>query len=290
MKPHKPVMVAIATLAPIFFISAQSKSSSRPTIEQLAWAQEFLHSLYPQLSNANHSMTAETSVPYDKVVGSFSWLTLYVGEGFRYSVLGMRGGCMGDIVPPSPPLPPELKTPDSDQSKPNPEQRLPPDECQPGPIYPRQFLTTRFDFDQGGHLVRFGASGIAIQNVKANRELKYTPQMSDAEIAVAIKKSGAKYGPDDKAKFTANLPLKNLERFLGKLDLISVSFHPLSEDRAELPNWPDWTVRAKAIRKDGSTAEYRENFDYVTGDLIGLCAEPHCSDLESLEWLRSNKK
>jgi hypothetical protein len=244
---------------------------------QLVWTQQFLKMMYPKLNNGKYTMSVETSIPYDQPADSLSWMVLYVGEGFKHAVLRVQGGCSGSVVSSIPP---------PHESEKN-TKKVNVEDCRPGPVYPRQFLTAGFRFDQSGHLSSFTADGPAIQENDANKNLAYDAEMTDADIIAAIKRSGAKYGPDDKGELIRNLPLKELEHFLGKLELISVHFHPLRPDRANLPNWPDWTVKLRAARFDGTTAEYKMTVDHVTGDLTGLCTDPQCHDFESLEKLRS---
>jgi hypothetical protein len=98
--------------------------------------------------------------------------------------------------------------------------------------------------------------------------------MTDAEIAAELKRLGAKYGPDDKEQFVKDLPLKKLEPFLGKLEFVSVSFLPLSENRTELGSWPYWMVELLATQRDGTKLKYHLAFDHFKGDLLSLTTNP----------------
>jgi hypothetical protein len=94
--------------------------------------------------------------------------------------------------------------------------------------------------------------------------------MSDAEVAVALKKSGAKFGPMDKDEFVKSLPLAALKPFLGKLQVLTVGFSPLQKNRNNVATWPDWRVKTKAPRDDGTEETYELMFDQFRGDLISL--------------------
>ena len=191
---------------------------------------------------------------------------------------------MGGSLPPPQIIPPELREqgwaapPPSRASAQGKISALPPAEQvdSQGRIYAKQYLHTTFFFDGAAHLLSFGASGPAIEQSEANKNFHFDPKMTDSQIAAAIKQSGAKYGPDDKTQFIKDLPLRRLEPFLGSLELISITFLPLSSDRAELPNWPDWTVRVRAKREDGTTANYKLRFDHVNGALTSLCTGFTC--------------
>jgi hypothetical protein len=144
-------------------------------------------------------------------------------------------------------------------------------------MYPKQFLTTSLQFDKEGRLADFGADGPYINDRKAANEVyeivHANPKMSYAEIVATLKQHGTKYGPNDKEQFIKDLPLKQLEPFLGKLQIVSVGFHQIDKDPDPKPwvgVWPDWTVKAQATTKDGAKVPYELHFSHLNGSLIGL--------------------
>jgi len=69
----------------------------------------------------------------------------------------------------------------------------------------------------------------------------------------------------------ANLPLQRLERFFGKIKVVSAELRGLdthSNDRD--PYWPDWTVIAKGQRPDGHDVTITMYFEPFKGDLEAL--------------------
>ena len=236
----------------------------------IVWAQHFLRTLYPDLNGKKLVLSMESAAAYDEPATMLHWLTLYVGEGFKYSVIRHSGGCQYTITPPPVGWPQEWGPPPPPTLSPSPQD----ERCRQGLVYPKQFLTAGFRFDHAGRLINFGAEGSVINDNNADRKtvqaLQANPQMTDAELFVVMKEAGIKYGPDDKEQFTRDLPLKKLEPFLGKLRIVSVTFSPLGEQRQLLGSWPNWTVEATATQPDGTDIKYILSFDHLKGDLTGL--------------------
>jgi hypothetical protein len=89
-------------------------------------------------------------------------------------------------------------------------------------------LTSIFTFDtQNKVLIRFWAFGPLVRGRldEFEREVGKHPEWSDAEIAQALKKAGAKFGPDDRTELLRTLPLKDLEAVTGpgRLEAVSAS-------------------------------------------------------------------
>jgi hypothetical protein len=212
-------------------------------------AQEFLNALYPDLKGKWY-MSIEASQRNDEIADQISRaFRLYLGEAPKGAILGYVGGYTGAR----------------------------PENYQPGPIYPKQYLTCDFDFDGDGRLVSFDASGPAIG--KPNDAQKFDgfisshPEVSDLQATRALQEAGAKFGSWNKDKFMEHLPKKDLERFVGKLSITSAEF-PLPEDHV-LPNgWPLWTVIAEATGKSGTKLIYKMEFEPFKGDLTSLTTVP----------------
>ena len=88
-------------------------------------------------------------------------------------------------------------------------------------------------------------------------------------MVAALKNAGAKYGPGDKDQFIKDLPVQKLQRFLGKLQVLSVTFQPLSEDRFNAHIWPLWQVKAKADTGSGKLT-YEMTFEQFQGELLSV--------------------
>lgn len=270
----------------LFCLSATNLSvhcREHPSIQknEISWAEEFLRAVYPDLNGKKYGLTVETYSTYDPPRSPLQWLRLDVGEGPKEWLMGYSGGCTGTFTPP---LPWEQSEP-----RPNPQSAPSPAEqeqaqrkleklCPQGPIYPKQLLTAGFRFDTQGRLSSFTADGPFIDDREVGNKLyeivQAHPDMSEKEIIAALKSLGAKYGPDDKEQFTRDLPLNELQRFLGKLELISVTSGPLSADRAELSSWPLWIVTARTILSDNTSVTYEMSFNRLKGSIQTLRVLP----------------
>jgi hypothetical protein len=149
-------------------------------------------------------------------------------------------------------------------------------DCQPGPVHYKQVLSVHFDFNEQGRLFEFhilspGFRQLDQRNSFAEFVLSH-PELTYAELVRALKKAGAKYGPDDKEQFIKDLPIQKLERFLGKMQVISVNFQPLWPDRANADLWPLWDVKIRAS-KHGENLSYNLTFEQFEGELISLAIE-----------------
>jgi hypothetical protein len=253
---------------------------------EIVWAQEFLRALYPGLDGKKYTLTVETYLAYDQPGAPITWLRMDVGEGPKDWLKGYVSGCVNSVVEPpfhwpwpkelgpEPPAPPSLQPAVRQQS----EAKLPED-CKSGPMYPKQFLTAGFQFDKEGRLTNFGTGGAFVNDSRADNEVyefvHAHPQMTYPEIVATMKQHDTKYGPDDKEQFTKDLPLKQLEPFLGKLQIVSVGFHEMDKDPSPVPwtdRWllSDWTVKAQATTKDGAKVPYEMSFSHLNGYLTGI--------------------
>jgi hypothetical protein len=257
---------------------AHSKEPPPATRNEIGWAQEFLRASYPGLAGKNYALTVETYLAYDQPGENIERLRMDVGEGPKDWLKGYSGGCLYSITPTPLPWPKEL-----DPAPPPPQSVISPsprdERCKQGPVYPKQFLTAGFQFDKEGRLMDFAADGSFIDDRKAANEVyeivRAHPEMTYAEVVATMKQHGTKYGPNDKEQFIKDLPLKQLEPFLGKLQIVSVSFPEMDKDPNPVPwvdRWlsPDWTVKAQATTKDGSKVPYELHFSHLNGYLIGL--------------------
>jgi len=121
---------------------------------------------------------------------------------------------------------------------------------------PESILWAHFDFDyERKQLVALWVSGPFVNGRldKLTKEINEHPEWSDARVVEALKAAGAKYGPDDRAAFLRALPLKELEPFTGRLEVVSARFdvrlHTGEGDKPEA--YLTWAVDAKWHSADG---------------------------------------
>jgi hypothetical protein len=268
------LLMTIVALCP-----AVCGQASRSSQDNLAIAREFLRSLYPDTLGKHYNLSVEGWLHYDQPNALFDRFELYVGEGAQYELKRPAGGCMGTPSPLPLPTPPEFGPPSPTPSQPPPPAapaiNTDPD-CQPGPVHYKQVLSVHFDFNEQGRLFEFhilspGFRQLDQRNSFAEFVLSH-PELTYAELVRALKKAGAKYGPDDKEQFIKDLPIQKLERFLGKMQVISVNFQPLWPDRANADLWPLWDVKIRAS-KHGENLSYNLTFEQFEGELISLAIE-----------------
>ena len=196
---RKIKLCLVALIIASYCAAASAQETPPLTRDNLAVAQDLLRAFYPEMSDRNYFMTFETSLHYDKPSDPFGgWLQLSVGEGPKE----------------------ELVIYGND-----------------GVAY-KQFLSAGFHFDKSGHLLHFQAKGPAVGDPAAQTAFAKSMQSGKIkggrELIAALKRAGAEYGPDDKEAFVKSLPIRRLETFLGKLEVISVEFDPFAEgDRAD---------------------------------------------------------
>jgi hypothetical protein len=271
-----PFLVAAAIAG--FTLISRAQDSVRPPDDRIRAAQEFLRVVYPQLTDKGSTLTVETAFQFDDLANKPTFLIIDVGAGPKYATLGCCvGGVMGGSLPiQRPSLSGKDSAPLVTTQESSTKLTLPTNEesDSQGRIHPKQYLQTRFTFDLRDHVTEFTAEGPAITDTDADREFSQFvdqhPGISQTEIVAKLKQSGVKYGPNDLAQFTRDVPLRKLEPFVGKLELLAVGFSQLDEKRSNIDTWPFWTVRAAATRQDGSIVEYQIIFERRKGALVSL--------------------
>jgi len=121
---------------------------------------------------------------------------------------------------------------------------------------PESILWAHFNFDfERKQLVEVWVLGPFVNGRldKFKKEVDEHPEWSDARVVEALKATGAKYGPDDREAFLRALPLKELEPFTGRLEVVSARFDVrLHRDEWEKPEAAlTWAVDAKWHSADG---------------------------------------
>jgi hypothetical protein len=224
--------------------SAQTNTVT--TSDRLQVAQDFLHALYPELTSKNYWMSLTSSVRNDEQISALSKFELDIGAGPKDLVLHYIGGYAGTARP-------------ADYHE--------------GPVYPKQFLVSGFQFD-GNRIKVFNAQGPGVGNLDAENQfielVLSHAQMTDAEIAAALNVAGAKYATVNKGELVRQLQLRRLEPFLGKLEVSAVSSPSLEADRSNLALWLTWTVNVSAKQPNGTKLKYDLRFERFKGDLTSL--------------------
>ncbi len=268
---HQLVVLAFAVISPVVISHAASQSSlgAVANTDRVAWAQSFLRAIYPDLNGKNLVATIETYVQYDKPGKPIDYWQLDVGEGTKDVPLGYSAGCLGHIIRPGDP--PEKPLPSPGGRAPEPSQSS---DCKPGPIIAKQYVSTGFGFDDDGTLRYYVLGNPSGRDAPKKNEfaalVRSHSDMTETEIADALKKLGAKFGPYDKDALEKKLPLAELSPLIGKLRLISLSFEPLAKNRQTDESWPQWKAKVETISHGHQKLTYEMTFDRFNGDLISM--------------------
>jgi hypothetical protein len=246
-RPHKLYLVFPFLLAALCGRSfADTHQPAKASGDFYRFAQEFLRALYPELSGKRYVVSIESAVWYDDLTSPAYVFRLSVGEGPTFIIKGCCfGGYISHDVIGLPQPPPPAGFPPSPPAPQVPQKPLspPPDVDERGAEHFKQYLSTGFTFDKQGRLKDFGAEGPGINDGEADKKIfeivTAHPEWTGAQVISTIKENGTKYGPNDKEEFTKNLPLHQMEPFLGKLKIESVTFNPLDERRTAISSWPD---------------------------------------------------
>src|SRR5262249_34671508 len=119
-------------------------------------------------------------------------------------------------------------------------------------------LWARFQFNlqtQELLLLTIGGPFVDERRQKLSEEVDQNPQWSDERVVQELKRAGAKFGPNDREEFLRELPLKNLEPFTGRLEVVSADFNIRSEpfdDDVKPEALLSWRVEAKWHSANGS--------------------------------------
>jgi hypothetical protein len=224
-----------AFFATVLFCGATNAQEFGTGIRNLAWAQEFLQTVYPNLTDHRYVITAVTSHSFDAPDMSMGNLAVQIGEMAPGTTLGTGS-----------------KT---------------------GPIYATQFVSSFFTFDKDGHLSSFASEGPAVGNPQDYSNVKQLveshPEWTDAQDVSALIKAGAEYGPEEKSKFLNTVPIERLEKLFGKVNIVSSEFVVATGSEQRLPVL-HWIAMAKVTFTNGDQSTYRMQFEPFKGALIGM--------------------
>jgi hypothetical protein len=137
-----------------------------------------------------------------------------------------------------------------------------------GEVYPNQYLRAVFVFDQDGQLSQFSKlPSKPPDEPDFWRELRWRPNMSDAELTAAYNKSGAKYALGDREAIKRDLPVATMEIFVGKLKILKTKFPPTGNERIDaLGGFSTCDVYFEGPEQK----RYAASFDGFSGQLVSL--------------------
>jgi hypothetical protein len=275
MSRWKPSVRTAAFILFFFGILPTPTRAQRKAITQdeyIQYVRDFLHVFYPGLSDKKYWITIETSEPYENVSAakrSSKTFLVDIGDGRKSEVLMCCfGGTMGgppigsnvpydkELGPPHPPPPPP-------QPSPRPDGR---NIDSNGAVHPTQYLSTAFVFDPEGYLKVFNVDKEKKTDAVLDfwETLRLNPDMSDEELKAAYKASGAKYSLGDRETFKRELPVSQLEPFLGTLKIVQITFNPTVERLAKLGGFSDCEVELEGPNKK----QYLAYFAAYSGRII----------------------
>jgi hypothetical protein len=215
------------------------------------WAQGFLQVVYPVLKDQKYTISLVSYEEFDKRAEPAKAFDIYIGKGPKYEYTRVIAGFAGTTPPPP--------------------------DFHPGPQYPEQVLTTGFRFDALDHLIVLNAYGTAIGKPEAEKYLtafmSSHPDATDADVVVELKRVGAKYEPSNKEEFVKSIPIAKLDRFLGRLEVISVEF--IQGGWAQISVLGFWRVVAKVEQSNGTVLKYNLTFEQFNGDLTSITTLPN---------------
>lgn len=252
-------------LALLFCLPVSAQKTTQPRVSNLVISRTFLRALFPELSDKQFVMTVEGGFVYDS--------PLDLEDPFKYGVRLYVGAEPKGSTPPANfvrPCPPG-----STQAYQASSGGFIGSDCTPPAPWWYQFLQASFRFNEAGQLESFGAQGDSTSDPAARkayeRAIANEKYLTSRAARAALKRAGAKYGPDDKAEFVKHLPLDRLAKFLGKMELVSVEPPFEEDDSSGLYADFHWVVKVKATRPDATTMMYRLQFEQFQGHLTALC-------------------
>lgn len=243
-----------------------AQRSTKSWDELIQYQADFLRAFYPGSVGKKYWITFEASVFYDEIGDTAApdhamAFAVDVGEGPKSAELmccvnDTMGGIIGTNGP-------QQQKPAPLPSKPKPMNLGP-----HGEVYPNQYLRAHFTFDSDGRLSGFNK----LPNKPPDKpdfwiELKARPDMTDAELRRAYKKSGAKYALGDREALERDLPMSTLETFVGRLKILKVIFTPTGNERIDSL---DGFSACDVYLEGPEQKRYAASFDGFSGELVYL--------------------
>ncbi|HVB56594.1 MAG TPA: hypothetical protein VNE63_09215 [Candidatus Acidoferrales bacterium] len=208
----------------------------------IATVQEFLLSIYPEMRGKKLVLSIETNGAINVPWTSLPPLTFQVGPAeLGHTHIVQRGG-------------------------------------QSIPMTIKPILSGMFYFDVEGRITHMNVEGPAITKeslYEAIRDrIQAHPQWSDNHIVQTLKEAGAKYGPNDKTAFLSVIPLGELEKFFGPLQVESAEFQLTTKDHIGSFALLFWEVEIKTTEQNGQSVEYSMAFEPFVGRLTSFSRVP----------------
>lgn len=140
------------------------------------------------------------------------------------------------------------------------------------------FLEGRTWVGRDGRIIQFfvrGELAHSRQNDAMHKLVESHPEWSAEQDVAALKRAGARYGPNDKQHFARSLHLDRAENVLGKLKIELLEFRTVANPQhdgsfASL----SWVVHADAQLPDGTCGRYVFGFEPFDGKLTDLSFKP----------------
>lgn len=142
-------------------------------------------------------------------------------------------------------------------------------------------LLAHLTFDQQTkekELVIMSAMGPAVSGKrdKLAKEMDRNHKWSDQEVTTAMNRGGAKFGPDHKIEFLRALPIDELKRLVGELEIVSAEFLPRLPDGGGTSLEPalTWRVEAKWHGPNGENRPCILQFEPFDGRVTSIFRLP----------------
>jgi hypothetical protein len=237
--PKSAVLLTLAIFVTIPVAKCQERESKNVT-----WAQEFLRTFYPEMIGHRYVMTFTTGQPFDVPV-TMGNIRIQIGDFAPGTVIGAATVVNGVVIP----------------------------------RQPKQFITALFTFDRSGHLFTFACEGPSVGKQEEHDRFKEAVRSHDewteAQAISELMKAGASYGPKEREKFLAILPLSQLEKLFGSVTVVSSEFESLIEGGPPRVPLFRWALTVSVKFSDGDVGSYKMYFEPFKGALIGMDAFAH---------------
>lgn len=103
----------------------------------------------------------------------------------------------------------------------------------------------------------------------ANRR-PHDAHWNDAQIIEVLKKSGAKYGPEEKEAFLAQIPIEKLRMFIGTVHVESSEFRLRNPQPSGSGALMYWEVEATSAESGPNRVRWTLIFEPIGGRLISV--------------------
>ena len=148
------------------------------------------------------------------------------------------------------------------------------------------FLEGRTWVGRDGRITQFFVRGDLAhspQNDAIHKLIESHPEWSDEQDVAALKKAGARYGPNDKQQFVDSLHLDKAEKVLGKLKVVLLEFQTVANPQHD-GSFASlfWVVHAEAQLPDGTRGRYVFGFEPFGGKLTDLSFKPNPESTKDL--------